>query len=111
MMTVPSDRALGNLTQAGGRDATRGHRWMDVLSRLTIRTRLITLSGVLLCLLVATNLYLLRTLAHNSAAVTTEGELSAIIDSANGSRIAFGEMRYWMTDLAVSLLTVSERNA
>lgn len=88
-----------------------GNERIDRLSRLTIRTRLIILSGVLLCLLVATNLYLLRTLAHNSAAVTTEGELSAIIDSANGSRIAFGEMRYWMTDLAVSLLTVSERNA
>lgn len=110
-MTVPSDHAVGNLAQAGGREATGGNGGIELLSRLTIRTRLITLSGVLLCLLIATNFYLLRTLAHNSAAVTTEGELSAIIDSANGSRIAFGEMRYWMTDLAVSLLTVSERNA
>jgi len=79
--------------------------------RLTIRARLIALSGVLLCLLVATNLYLMRKLASNSNAVATETELSAVIESANGSRIAFGEMRYWLTDLAVSLLTVSERNA
>jgi signal transduction histidine kinase/CheY-like chemotaxis protein/HAMP domain-containing protein len=81
------------------------------MSRLTIRARLIALSGVLLCLLVATNLYLMRKLASNSSAVATETELSGIIESANGSRIAFGEMRYWLTDLAVSLLTVSERNA
>ena len=75
---------------------------------LSIRARLIALSGVLLCLLIATNLYLMRKLASNSSAVTTETELSAVIESANGSRISFGEMRYWLTDLAVSLLTVSE---
>ncbi len=62
-------------------------------------------------MLVATNLYLTRKLANNSAAVATETELSGIIESANGARIAFGEMRYWLADLAVSLLTPSERNA
>ena len=82
-----------------------------VIFRLTIRARLIILSGVLLCMLVATNLYLTSKLANNSAAVAKETELSGIIDSANGARIAFGEMRYWLTDLAVSLLTPSERNA
>ena len=82
-----------------------------VMSRLTIRARLVILSGVLLCMLIATNLYLMRTLAKNSTAVATETELSSIIESANGARIAFGEMRYWLTDLAVSLLTPSERSA
>ena len=82
-----------------------------VMSRLTIRARLIILSGALLCMLIATNLYLTRTLAKNSTAVATETELSSIIESANGARIAFGEMRYWLTDLAVSLLTPSERSA
>src|SRR6185437_13679950 len=82
-----------------------------VMSRLTIRARLIILSGVLLCMLVATNLYLTRTLAKNSTAVAAETELSGTIESANGARIAFGEMRYWLTDLAVSLLTPSERSA
>lgn len=62
-------------------------------------------------MLVATNLYLTSKLANNSAAVAKETELSAVIDSANSARIAFGEMRYWLTDLAVSLLTASERNA
>ena len=81
------------------------------MSRLTIRGKLILLSGVLLCMLIATNLYLTRTLSKNSTAVTKETELSTVIETANGARIAFGEMRYWLTDLAVSLLTPSERNA
>lgn len=81
------------------------------MSPLTIRARLIILSGALLCMLVATNLFLTKKLANNSTAIATETELSSIIDSANGTRIAFGEMRYWLTDLAVSLLTPSERNA
>ena len=81
------------------------------MSRLTIRSRLIILSGVLLCMVIATNLYLTNKLANNSAAVAKEAELSGVIESANGARIAFGEMRYWLTDLAVSLLTPSERNA
>ncbi len=62
-------------------------------------------------MLIATNLYLTRTLSNNSAAVTKETELSTVIEAANSARIAFGEMRYWLTDLAVSLLTPSERNA
>ena len=87
------------------------HEVSRVIFRLTIRARLIILSGALLCMLVATNLYLTSKLANNSAAVAKETELSGIIDSANSARIAFGEMRYWLTDLAVSLLTPSERNA
>ena len=81
------------------------------MSRFTIRAKLILLSGALLCTLIATNLYLTRTLSKNSAAVTKETDLSTVIETANGARIAFGEMRYWLTDLAVSLLTPSERNA
>ena len=81
------------------------------MSHLSIRTRLIILSGLMLFLLVATNLFLTTKLENNSSAVATETELSEIIESATGARIAFGEMRYWLTDLAVSLLTPSERNA
>jgi signal transduction histidine kinase/DNA-binding response OmpR family regulator/HAMP domain-containing protein len=81
------------------------------MSRLSIRTRLIILSGALLCTLIATNLFLTRKLDNNSRTVATETELSEIIESATGARIAFGEMRYWLTDLAVSLLTPSERKA
>src|SRR5579863_6019384 len=83
----------------------------DGVSHLSIRSRLIILSGLLLCLLIATNLFLTAKLENNSRAVATETELSEVIESATGARIAFGEMRYWLADLAVSLLTASERNA
>src|ERR1700753_476427 len=81
------------------------------MSRLSIRTRLLILSGVLLCMLIATNLFLMRKLENNPAAVAPEPELSETIGAAIGARVAFGEMRYWLTDLAVSLLTPSERSA
>src|ERR1700693_404218 len=38
-------------------------------------------------------------------------ELLKTIEEANNTQLAFGEVRYWMTDLAVSLLTLSETNA
>ena len=82
-----------------------------MMNRLTIRARLILLSGVLLVVLVATNLYLTRILANNSQAAARATELVDLITVANDARIAFGEVRYWTADLAVSLLTASERNA
>ncbi len=83
----------------------------QMMARLTIRTRLILLSSALLLVLVGTNFYLNRELAENSAGMVRAAELLGVIEEANGAQIAFGEMRYWMTDLAVSLLMLSERNA
>jgi len=82
-----------------------------MLKRLTIRARLILLSGALLGVLVGTNLYLTRILANNSQAAARTSDLVDLIAVANDARIAFGEVRYWTADLAVSLLTASERNA
>jgi signal transduction histidine kinase/DNA-binding response OmpR family regulator len=82
-----------------------------MINRLTIRARLILLSGALLVVLVGTNLYLTRILANNSQAAARATELVELIRVANDARIAFGEVRYWTADLAVSLLTASERNA
>ena len=82
-----------------------------LLSRVTIRTRLIVLSSALLAILVATNVYLTRQLATNSAGMVETADLLKTIEEANSAQLAFGEVRYWMTDLAVSLLTLSEANA
>ena len=81
------------------------------MTRLTIRTRLILLSSAALLVLIATNFYLTRKLAENSAGMVTAAELLKSIEEANSAQIAFGEMRYWMTDLAVTQLTMAERNA
>jgi signal transduction histidine kinase/HAMP domain-containing protein len=82
-----------------------------MMSRLTIRTRLILLMSAGLLVLIATNSYLTRKLADNSAGMVTTAKLLKSIEEANSAQIAFGEMRYWMSDLAVSQLTLSERNA
>jgi len=82
-----------------------------LLGRVTIRARLILLSSALLIILVATNLYLTRKLSTNSAGMVETSELLRTIEQANNAQIAFGEVRYWMTDLAVSLLTLPEANA
>src|SRR5690349_20363948 len=64
-----------------------------------------------LVVLIATTSYLTRKLADNSAGMVAAAELLKEIEEANNAQIAFGEMRYWMTDLAVSQLTLSERQA
>jgi signal transduction histidine kinase len=81
------------------------------MTRLTIRTRLILLASAALLVLIATNCYLTRTLSENSAGMVKAAGLLKGIEEADRARIRFGEMRYWMTDLAVSQLTLSERNA
>jgi signal transduction histidine kinase/HAMP domain-containing protein len=82
-----------------------------MMARWTIRTRLILLTSAGLVVLIATNSYLTRKLADNSAGMVIAAELLKSIEEANSAQIAFGEMRYWMTDLAVTLLTLSERKA
>ncbi len=82
-----------------------------MIARLTIRTRLILLTCAGLFVLVATNVYLTKKLAENSAGMVTAADLLNSIEEANNARIAFGEFRYWMTDVAVSQLTMAERNA
>src|SRR4051794_17358315 len=82
-----------------------------ILGRMTIRARLILLSSALLIILVATNLYLTRKLSTNSAGMVEAADLLKTIEQANSAQLAFGEVRYWMTDLAVSLLTLPEANA
>ena len=78
---------------------------------LTIRTRLILLTCAGLFVLIATNAYLTKKLAENSAGMVTAADLLKSIEEANNAQIAFSEWRYWMTDLAVSQLTMAERRA
>ena len=82
-----------------------------MMAWLTIRTRLMLLTCAGLFVLIATNAYLTKKLAENSAGMVTAAELLKSIEEANSAQIAFGELRYWMTDLAVSQLMMAERNA
>src|ERR1700751_4395511 len=82
-----------------------------MIAQLTIRTRLMLLTCAGLFVLIATNAYLTKKLAENSAGMVTAGELLKSIQEANSAQIGFGELWYWMTDLAVSQLMMAERNA
>ena len=75
-----------------------------MLGNLSIRIRLLILSSVLIAMVVASTYFLTSKLSDNSRAVTRNAELAELIDIAQGVRNAFGEYRYWLTDLAVSLL-------
>jgi signal transduction histidine kinase len=79
--------------------------------QLTIRLRLVMLSSALLLVLAATTGYLTHTLSDEAAATAKAADLLAIADRASSARIAFGELRYWNTDLAVSQLTLAEQKA
>ncbi len=70
---------------------------------------LLTAAG--LVALVASNFYLSQSLEKNSAATVEMAKLLGLIEQAENAQLAFGELRYWMTDLAVSLLTLSEAKA
>jgi signal transduction histidine kinase/HAMP domain-containing protein len=82
-----------------------------MLQKLSIRTRLLFLSGILISIIAGGTFYLITKLAQNSRAVSRNAELAALIDIAQDVRNDFGQYRYWTTDLAVSLLSQSELNA
>ena len=82
-----------------------------MLANLSIKTRLLLLSSILIAMILASTYFLTSKLSEGSHAVTRNAELAELIDIAQGVRNTFGEYRYWLTDLAVSLLRLSEGNA
>ena len=82
-----------------------------MLRRLSIKTRVLLVSAILIAILAAMTLYTTARLTANSRAVAETAELAELSQLANQTRTAFGEYRYWLTDLAVSLLRLSELNA
>jgi methyl-accepting chemotaxis protein len=87
---------------------TRGR---SILERVSIRARLVLLSVTLMGVTVGTNLYLSHTLDRASQAALQSDDLDRVIIAANSVRAAYADLRYWLTDLAVSLLSLSEHNA
>ena len=69
------------------------------------------LSGVLIAITAGVTFFLIAKLNDNSRAVARNVELAAEINIAQDVRDEFGQYRYWITDLAVSLLRQSEVNA
>jgi len=82
-----------------------------MLRRISIKTRVLLVTAILTAVLAGTTLYMTTKLADNSRSVSRTAELAQLNELANQIRSAFGEYRYWLTDLAVSLLRLSEVNA
>jgi serine phosphatase RsbU (regulator of sigma subunit)/PAS domain-containing protein len=82
-----------------------------IMARFSIRTRLIFLTGVVLASLLASNAYLGWKLSQNARILTEQAEIVSVLTISNGASKAFGDLKYWLADLAVSLLMLAERNA
>jgi signal transduction histidine kinase len=78
---------------------------------LSIRARLISLSVVLLALLVASSALLTRELARDSQSLAAEARLVWVVQNANTASRHFGDLKYWMTDAAVTQLASAEQDA
>jgi signal transduction histidine kinase/DNA-binding response OmpR family regulator/HAMP domain-containing protein len=81
------------------------------MSRLTITARLVLLSAALLIILIATNFYLNRELNDGADALVAEARYVETLRTASDVEKSFGDLKYWLTDLAVSLLNLSEARA
>jgi len=79
-----------------------------MLRRFNIRTRLLLVSALLIAVLLGITFYLVGKLEQNARAIVQTSELEHRSDGAKAVSVAFGEYRYWVTDLAVSLLQQSE---
>ncbi len=83
----------------------------NLLRRTSIAFRVGAIGALLLIALVVTNIIVIRQMDANSKRVIAATGLFEELEAASGATREFGNIRYWLTDLAVSLLTLSERNA
>lgn len=81
------------------------------MRKLNIVTRLVLLCVVLLSFLIGSNLYLNRSLTNSADTLITESEIVTQMTTANAANRAFGDLKYWLSDLAASLLVRSEIEA
>lgn len=81
------------------------------MSRLSIPARLMLLSAALLIILAATSIYLNREIEEGADALVAEARYVEILRTASAAEKSFGDLKYWLTDLAVSLLNLSEQKA
>lgn len=84
---------------------------LDFLGRFSITARLVFLFVVLLIAMIGSSLYLMRTLGQASRTTAEAQQVADQLDIVSAVRGAFNDLRYWQTDLAVSLLTLAEKNA
>ncbi len=80
-------------------------------ARNSITLKIGSLSAILLAALVISTAVMAWDLWQNQQRVAKSSERFRFLEHAAEADRDFGEMRYWLTDLSVSLLTLSERRA
>jgi PAS domain S-box-containing protein len=81
------------------------------LANLPISARVAALTAAGLISLVLSSVFLTQALYRSAERMAETKELFDRAASATAAHAAFGELRYWLTDLSVSLLMNSQRNA
>jgi len=98
---------MANGTENAGHKA---QHWWD-LTRFSIAQWIIGLSTVLFAALVVSGFVFVKDL-RRTAQRTEETKIKIRTqESASAAHTEFGKLRYWLTDLSVSILMISERNA
>ncbi|PDT80085.1 response regulator [Sinorhizobium sp. BJ1] len=86
-------------------------RFAGRLANLPISARVATLTAAGLISLVLSSVFLTQALHRSAERMADTQELFDRAASAAAAHVAFGDLRYWLTDLSVSLLMNSQRNA
>ena len=81
------------------------------MSHVSIRARLIFLSVVLLAILAVSSALLIRELMRHSQSLAEQARLVSIVRTATTASKHFGDLKYWLTDLAITQLARSQQNA
>jgi len=82
-----------------------------LLGRVSIAARLIGLSVILVALMLGTALFLTRALELATVNAEQSEALFATVNQSHAVSDRFANLRYWLTDSALSGLTLSESNA
>ena len=91
--------------------ATKTRTGIGRLAALPIWARLALLTAAGLISLIGSTLFLSSELDGTADRATRMKELTDVAAAAADAHVTFGELRYWLTDLSVSLLVTSERRA
>src|SRR5258707_1832799 len=81
------------------------------MSHVSIRARLIFLSVLWLVILAVSSALLIRELMPHSQSLAEQARLVSIVRTATTASKHFGDLKYWLTDLAVTQLASSQENA
>src|SRR5258705_6055211 len=76
-----------------------------------IRKRVIFLSGLCLVIFAVSSALLIRELLRHPQSLDEQARLVSIVRTATSASKHFGDLKYWLTDLAVTELASSQENA